>query len=309
MDAPGRQTDRRAPGARARWPGTGRMGFERSTLVGLTGETVANDEERERLYGPLLLFAEKSFRCGYAPRALCISEFHRNTAFVGCKDGSISVLHADRARGGTSGGSPALGDFEAGPPRGWAGAYAGVGAVRAFCEWDDSHLLVARRGGTLEILRWTGKVRSQSGPLKHQLPDPIRYLVRLVLPFEAGDAASAREISGAGGLGGHRPRPLPPVLHPRGSGSAAGAEISPVGPLRSHRNADGPRLHLLPLAGRYLPGVPLGHRPAGRQPSFLGRCEQGQRRSQLLGQRTGRGRTAPGGPDSVPARAPAGGAS
>jgi hypothetical protein len=140
------------------------------------------DKAQERPYGPQLVFEERSLKCGYAPRTLLVSRFHQNTAFVGCKDGSVTVLSpSTRSTGSSSSSLLPLSEFEVHTPGGVS--QVGAGAVRAVCEWDANHLLLARSGGSLEILRWREQRRNgkktRSATLSSLPMDPVRYLVRM----------------------------------------------------------------------------------------------------------------------------------
>jgi hypothetical protein len=136
---------------------------------------MGQEQAAEPRYGPKLLFEEQSFPCGYAPRALVVSQLHPDTGtvFVGCKDGSITVLRPKA--GPASAGPLALGDFDAVPLPERPGS--SQGAIRALCEWDESHLLVARRDGNLEVVCWADPAEPPKRLQQH--PDPIRTLVHL----------------------------------------------------------------------------------------------------------------------------------
>jgi len=203
---------------------------------------MAQDQVQKALYGPQLLFEEESFKCGYAPRTLVVSKFHPNTVFVGCKDGSITVLRPRPERAGSAtAGSLALGDFvarglgapaEPGAPGGSPASQGAAGAIRALCELDETQLLVARRDGTLEIVRWDGPAMAPPVRQEH-LPDPIRTLVRL----DDDHVAVAYRSLGLTVIERESDQPFPP----RKVGDAAGGAVQGIRsifPLRSAEDAD-----------------------------------------------------------------------
>src|SRR5215203_3831141 len=90
----------------------------------------------------VLLDKEEDFSCGYSPRTMLRGE---HALFVGCKDGSITVVQETVGSGGAGRVATRLlcGDDD-----------NSGRAVRAMCEWGDCSLIVGRSDGSVELIRW-----------------------------------------------------------------------------------------------------------------------------------------------------------
>lgn len=105
--------------------------------------------------GPNLVFEEREFPCGYAPRSIFLDP-EEDVLFVGCKDGSLTVV---RPRTGSDDVSrqdddtvPSLEGYDHDPlPLGSEKRPAGV---RTLCALEGGQLLVGRDDGTVERRQW-----------------------------------------------------------------------------------------------------------------------------------------------------------
>lgn len=99
--------------------------------------------------GPRFLFREHTLRCGYAPRTILLSRYPRSQEvfFVGCKDGSVTVVQPDQDQT----------DEPLGPKQ-FKVAYENQGetrtGVRSLVEWGEDALLLVRYDGSLTTLQW-----------------------------------------------------------------------------------------------------------------------------------------------------------
>lgn len=129
---------------------------------------------------PKLVFEEHVLKQVYGPRAIQLSTGREPVLFVGCKDGSIFVVHREGS------------EFRKPEPLGRNrpdGPYKA--GVRTVCEWNESWLLVGRNDGDLEAIPREEATDAQAKLLpipggrkgesasKERKRDPVRCVVRL----------------------------------------------------------------------------------------------------------------------------------
>lgn len=135
--------------------------------------------------GPSLIFAEREFPCGYAPRSILLSS-KNEVLFVGSKEGALTVIQPKKSQ--SSAEPLGLDDFYDTTFRIVNPITNRPSPVRALCELDDERLLIGGGDGSVLRVNW----RAQEFVSVHRPDSEIEHQVRSIVRLNPGEGRYGR---------------------------------------------------------------------------------------------------------------------